>query len=51
MYNKISRFKTELKDANLYEKEDWIKMSNFLALNLPKFENAFKPMIDIIKVK
>ena len=49
--NKMSRIKTELKDVNLYEKEDWIKMSNFLVLNLPKFENALKPMINIIKIK
>ena len=48
--NKMSRIKTELKDVNLYEKEDWIKMSNFLVVNLPKFEKAIQSVINNTKI-
>lgn len=47
--NKMSRIKYELTDVNLYEKTDWEKMSSFLIMNLPKFEQALKE--HILKLK
>ena len=47
---KMSRIKTELGGVNLFENQDWNKMSEFIILNLPKFEKSFVPFIDTLKV-
>lgn len=47
--NKMSRVKYELIDVNLFDENDWSKMNEFLIQNLPKFENAFKPIIEKLR--
>ena len=44
-----SRQENKIYYVSLYENEDWSKMSEFLVENLPKFENAFHPIIEKIK--
>jgi len=38
---KASRIKKELKNVNIYEKDDWIKMINFMVENMLKMETIF----------
>ena len=47
--NKMSRIKYELEDVDLYDKEDWGQMNNFLISYLPKFETAMKPVIEKLR--
>ena len=47
--NKMSRIKYELKGVNLFDKDDWDKMNQFLIKYIPKFETALKPSIKKIK--
>lgn len=42
---KMSRIKYELSDVNLFDKNDWDKMNQFLVTYLPKFEKALQPAI------
>ena len=46
---KMSKIIAQLNEVNLFEKEDWDKMSNFLINNLPSFELAFNPLINELK--
>ncbi|MFD0762729.1 DUF4268 domain-containing protein [Lutibacter aestuarii] len=46
---KMSRIKYQLDDVNLFDKNDWVKMNEFLIEYLPKFEEALKPAIKILK--
>lgn len=46
---KMSKIIAQLNEVNLFEKEDWDKMSNFLINNLPPFELAFNPLINDLK--
>lgn len=39
---KASRIKQELKNVNLYEKDDWEKMSNYMIDSMLKIEPAFR---------
>jgi hypothetical protein len=48
--NKASRIRANLHDVSLYNNEDWSKMTEFLVENLPKFENAFHPIIEKIRL-
>lgn len=48
--NKASRIRANLYDVSLYDKEDWSKMTEFLVENLPKFGNAFQPIIEKIRL-
>lgn len=43
--NKMSRVKYELQDVNLFNKDDWGKMNQFLIKYLPPFEEALRPAI------
>ena len=45
----MSKIIAQLNEANLFENEDWDKMSNFLINNLPLFELAFNPLINDFK--
>jgi hypothetical protein len=45
----MSKIIAQLNEVNLFEKEDWHKMSNFLINNLPLFELAFNPLINDLK--
>lgn len=47
--NKMSRIKVQLDNVNIYEENDWIKMNNFITLNLSKFENALHKQIEYLK--
>ncbi len=47
--NKMSRIKSQLDNVNLYEAEYWAKMNKFLVEKLPKFKEAFQPIIEAIK--
>ncbi|MFD1016888.1 DUF4268 domain-containing protein [Winogradskyella rapida] len=47
--NKMSRIKFQLDDVNLFDKEDWSKMNQFLVTYLPKFELAMQPLIKKIR--
>lgn len=47
--NKMSRIKYELENVDLFDRNDWDEMNNFLIVNLPKFESALKP--EIVKLK
>ena len=42
---KMSRIKYELTDVNLFDKNDWNAMNEFLTKHLPNFENALQPVI------
>jgi uncharacterized protein with ParB-like and HNH nuclease domain len=46
---KMSKIIAQLNGVNLFEKEDWDKMSDFLINNLPPFELAFNPLINDLK--
>jgi uncharacterized protein with ParB-like and HNH nuclease domain len=46
---KMSKIIAQLNEVNLFEKEDWDKMSNFLINNLPLFELAFQSFINELK--
>lgn len=46
---KMSKIIAQLNGVNLFEKEDWDKMSDFLINNLPPFEIAFNPLINDFK--
>ena len=46
---KMSKIIAQLNEVNLFEKEDWDKMSNFLINNLPLFELAFQSFINEMK--
>ena len=46
---KMSRIKYELGDVNLFDKNDWDKMNEFLVTYLPKFEKALQPAIKNLK--
>ncbi|WP_246067793.1 DUF4268 domain-containing protein [Changchengzhania lutea] len=46
---KMSRIKYELGDVNLFDKNDWDKMNEFLVTYLPKFEVALQPAIKNLK--
>ncbi len=43
--HKMSRVKYELQGVNLFNKDDWDKMNQFLVKHLPKFEEAIQPAI------
>jgi len=45
----MSKIIAQLNGVNLFEKEDWDKMSDFLINNLPPFELAFNPLINDLK--
>ena len=47
--HKMSRIKYELTNVNLFDKADWVKMSEFLIEYLPKFESALQPAIKKLK--
>jgi hypothetical protein len=46
---KMSRIKYEMSDVNLFDKNDWDKMNDFLVTYLPKFEKALNPAIKSLK--
>lgn len=46
---KMSRIKYELGDVNLFDKNDWGKMNEFLVRYLPKFEKALQSTIKNLK--
>lgn len=46
---KMSRIKYELGDVNLFDKNDWEKMNEFLVTYLPKFEKALQSAIKNLK--
>ena len=46
---KMSRIKHELNDVNLFDKNDWDKMNEFLVTNLSKFEKALQQEIKKLK--
>jgi len=46
---KMSRIKHELGNVNLFDKNDWDKMNQFLVTYLPKFEKALQPAIKNLK--
>lgn len=46
---KMSRIKYELDNVNLFNKEDWDIMNEFLVTYLPKFEKALQPAIKKIR--
>ena len=41
----MSRVKTQLDGVSLFESSDWDKMNAFFVETLPKFEEAFKPVV------
>lgn len=43
--NKMSRIKIEKQGVNLFRKNDWLEMNEFIINKLPKFENAFSPFL------
>lgn len=47
--HKMSRIKYELSDVNLFDKDDWFKMSEFLINHLPKFELALNQAVVTLK--
>ena len=47
--NKMCRIKYELENVNLFEKEYWEEMNQFVINNLPKFEKAFSSEIKNLK--
>jgi uncharacterized protein with ParB-like and HNH nuclease domain len=47
--NKMSRIKYESNGVSLFDENDWDKMNDFLIVNLPKFEKAFKPVIEKLR--
>jgi uncharacterized protein with ParB-like and HNH nuclease domain len=47
--NKMSRVKYELQGMNLFNENHWEDMNQFFLENLPKFENALKPFIKMLK--
>lgn len=47
--NKMSRIKYELKEANMFNDEDWPAMTKFVVENLPDFEKALRPYIAELK--
>lgn len=46
---KMSRIKYQLDNVNLFDKNDWDKMNEFLITHLPKFEEALQPAIKKLK--
>jgi hypothetical protein len=44
----MSKIIAQLNGVNLFEKEDWDIMSDFLINNLPFFKIAFSPLILMI---
>ena len=47
-----ARVKCELKDVNIFNKDDWSKMIAFMVSVVPKFENAFKkPIQELTRLK
>jgi len=42
---RMSRVKYELPDVSILAEEDWEKMVDFMKINVPKFEKAFKTPI------
>jgi uncharacterized protein with ParB-like and HNH nuclease domain len=47
--NKMSRVKFELQDVNLFNYNHWEQMNQFFVDYLPKFENAFRSFIKILR--
>lgn len=47
--NKMSRIKYEMGGVNIFERNDWEQMNEFLITYLPKFENALQPAINKLK--
>lgn len=47
--NKMSRVKYQLNGVNLFNQDDWQIMNNFFIEHLPKFEIAFKSVIQYFK--
>ncbi|RXG13260.1 DUF4268 domain-containing protein [Leeuwenhoekiella aestuarii] len=47
--NKMSRIKVELQDVNLFDEQDWPKMTSFLIETLPNFEQALQPYVNRLK--
>ena len=47
--NKMSRIKIEEHGVNLFSEADWERMNEFFVINLPKFQNAFKPFTKSLK--
>lgn len=45
---KACRIKQELRNVSLYEKDDWVKMSDFLISSMLKIETAFKKSLQAI---
>ena len=43
--NKMSRIKIEKQAVNLFRKNDWLEMNEFIINNLSKFENALSPFL------
>ena len=43
---KTSRVKFLINDVNYFNKDDWDKLFEFFTINLPKFEQAFRPEIE-----
>ena len=43
---KTSRVKFLINDVNYFNKDDWNKLFEFFTINLPKFEQAFRPEIE-----
>ncbi len=48
--SKSSRIRVVMDNVNLFHKEDWNKMTEFIVENLPKFERSFIPLVEKISV-
>lgn len=47
--SKMSRVKFEIDNINLLNETHWEKMNEFFITYLPKFENAFRPYVKLLK--